>query len=57
MGGIKLQFFTGVRIELAVDSLPYMAWFLTRSLPIPFGGTYSTSKEDTAETLGTFLFL
>ena len=33
MGGIKLQLLCGVRIELAVGSLPYLAWYLSRSLP------------------------
>ena len=39
MGGIKLQLLCGVRIELAVGSLPYLARYPSRSLPIPLGGT------------------
>ena len=42
MGGIKLQLLCGVRIELAVGSLPYLARYPSRSLPIPLGGTQST---------------
>ena len=38
MGGIKLQLLCGVRIELAVGSLPYLARYPSRSLPIPSGG-------------------
>ena len=41
MGGIKLQFLCGVRIELTVGSLPYLAWNPSRSLPIPLEGTQS----------------
>ena len=39
MGGIKLQLLCGVRIELAVGSLPYLARIPSRSLPMPLGGT------------------
>ena len=38
MGGIKLQLLCGIRIELAVGSLPYLvalARYPSRSLPIP----------------------
>ena len=42
MGGIKLQLLCGVRIEMAVGSLPYLAWIPSRSLPIPLRGTQST---------------
>ena len=37
MGGIELQLLCGVRIELAVGSLPYLALarYPSRSLPIP----------------------
>ena len=37
MGGIKLQLLCGVRIELAVGSLPYLALarYPSRSFPIP----------------------
>ena len=38
MGGIKLQLLCGVRIELTVGSLPYLARLPSRSLPIPLGG-------------------
>ena len=33
MGGIKLQLLCGVRIELAVGPLPYLARHPSRSLP------------------------
>ena len=39
MGGIKLQLLCGVRIELAVGSLPNLARIPSRSLPLPLGGT------------------
>ena len=39
MGGIKLQLLCGVRIELAVGALPYLARNPSRSLPVPRGGT------------------
>ena len=42
MGGIKLQLLCGVRIELAVGSLPNLARIPSRSLPLPLGGTQST---------------
>ena len=42
MGGIKLQLLCGVRIELAVGTLPHLARNPSRSLPIPLGGTQST---------------
>ena len=37
MGGIKLQLLCGVRIELAIGSLPYLARIPSRSLPMPLG--------------------
>ena len=37
MGGIKLQLLCGVRIELAVGSLPYLARIPSRSLSYPLG--------------------
>ena len=39
MGGIKLQLLCGVRIKLAIGSLPYLARIPSRSLPMPLGGT------------------
>ena len=39
MDGIELQLLCGVRIELAIGSLPYLAQIPSRSLPIPLGGT------------------
>ena len=41
MGGIELQLLHGVRIELAIGSLPNLAWIPSRSLPLPLGGTQS----------------
>ena len=37
MGGIESQLLCGVRIELAVGSLPYLARYPSRSLPMPLG--------------------
>ena len=42
MGDIELQLLCGVRIDLALGSLPYLAQLLSRSLPVPSGGTEST---------------
>ena len=54
MGGIELQLLCGVRIELAVGSLPYLARVPSRSLPIPLVGTqkYLLGVLQTRQPLG-----
>ena len=37
MGGIELQLLHGVRIELAIGSLPYLAVIPSKSPPYPLG--------------------
>ena len=39
MGGIKLQLLCGIRIELALVALLYLARILSKSLPVPSWGT------------------
>ena len=45
MVGIKLQLICGVRIELAIGSLPYLAWYSSRS-PFPLWVLKVPSEEE-----------
>jgi hypothetical protein len=57
MNGIELQLLYGIRIELDVDSLPYLARVLSSSLSMSFGSTQITLSEEkgvlqTCQSLG-----